>query len=751
MRRYIWDFVPLVILTTIYVSLSTTGLNWDHIELSGGNGSDPDGGAMSEALRYVHDFSKNWNIGYKEYPQGYGFVLALLYKAVIPFASLFGILPAYEITSVHGGLYGQLPYPGFSVSSEAARVFFGITARAMSSLFGYLTVLLTYIIGRNFFQDRRIGFISALLLTSCYPFILFSQVSKYPATAIFFFLLSFYSTVQLAQRPSRGKYVLSGILAGAAISMIYYNVVAVLVLFLAHILVLSSESRLGLKSIFLDKKLLYALAACSATFLILNPRLFTHGFVLISQTINWSRTFGENRAGYLYLFDRYEGAGAFLYYMKDDVGLPLFVIILWGMLAAVIRIERKKSILLCAGVPYLLLSHFAREPYIVGTAYPIFFLLFAQSAVAYSYPSDQKHLQVSQRVKPLILITIVTGACIHGFFRCAAHNMINSQKSTSMQAQEWIHEHLPRGSHLILDGASVVKVGGRMGHIFRLNYVGGEPAITHDLRELIWPNGTEIFDAQYAVMGDGYFSEIVTEEKIDEYPILEEVLSPVGIGYGFREAHEAFTSLIDKHALLIKEIPEGQWSGENQRKIFFPLFPGVPFNSIVTFLVDSCFRSHGPSIKIFQLTPSFKQALEASLLTPTITCDCTHNKTTWGVFQEGALHLNTKSNEIELELCWQAGNRKVMRELVFVLDHSSTPKANSIERYLFRGTSRLRGKETVAVKRSKEFIGLEEDCYMTRAKIIVPKNMLSGEYVLRLNYASSQSGDFELGRFVLEN
>ena len=48
------DLVCIVALGVSYYFLSVVSLNWDHLELAGGYGLDPDGGGISEALGYLY-------------------------------------------------------------------------------------------------------------------------------------------------------------------------------------------------------------------------------------------------------------------------------------------------------------------------------------------------------------------------------------------------------------------------------------------------------------------------------------------------------------------------------------------------------------------------------------------------------------------------------------------------------------------------------------------------------------------------
>ena len=231
MKSY-WNRVDLVCLTTIVVSyflLSVIGLNWDHLELAGGYGLDPDSQGISEALGYLYNFPENWRIGGKEYPQGYGMLLALFYGFAVPAATLAGKLPTFEIQMVNQP-YGRLLMAVANISTADGRIFFTLVARGMSSLFGLLTVLLVYVIGRDYFHSRKVGIAASIMLLSAYPFTIFSQYAKYPTTAFFFFLLSFYLSICLIDTPSISQYLWAGLCTGFAISIIYFNGIALFIL-----------------------------------------------------------------------------------------------------------------------------------------------------------------------------------------------------------------------------------------------------------------------------------------------------------------------------------------------------------------------------------------------------------------------------------------------------------------------------------------------------------------------------------------
>ena len=130
------DLVGIISLAILYYFLSVVGLNWDHLELAGGYGLDPDSGGISEALGYVYNLPENWHVGFKAYPQGYGILLAFLDVLVVSAASIAGALPKFGIHMANQP-YSRLLMAVAEISTAEGRIFFTLVARGMSALFGF--------------------------------------------------------------------------------------------------------------------------------------------------------------------------------------------------------------------------------------------------------------------------------------------------------------------------------------------------------------------------------------------------------------------------------------------------------------------------------------------------------------------------------------------------------------------------------------------------------------------------------------
>lgn len=102
------------------------------------------------------------------------------------------------ILSFNGHPYLDHPPFGFSLMALSILIF-GATefaVRLPSALFGFLSLIVLYFIGKNLF-NRTVGIISVMVLTSCVWFVFRSRAGDLDTPLIFFYLLTFYFTIKL--------------------------------------------------------------------------------------------------------------------------------------------------------------------------------------------------------------------------------------------------------------------------------------------------------------------------------------------------------------------------------------------------------------------------------------------------------------------------------------------------------------------------------------------------------------------------
>ena len=775
-----WNKVDLVCITAIVVSyyfLSVIGLNWDHLERAGGYGLDPDSQGISEALGYLYNLQDNWRIGGKEYPQGYGILLALFYGFSVAAATLASKLPAFEIHMANQP-YGRLLMAFANISTADGRIFFTLAARGMSSLFGLLTLLLVYVIGRDYFHSRKVGIAASVMLLSAYPFIIFSQNAKYPATAIFFFLLAFYLACRLLATPTMGFYFGSGFCAGLAVSIAYFNGIALLVLLLSHIIIVKSSATISSEPAWGNKKFAIALFAACLALLITNPRILTDGPTLVLDIMAWARGFiaPDKRADHM-LSNLYSGIGGWIFRIRDDVGLPLLAAMVSGLFGSAKNYSRHNALFLFVGCFYLAFSVVGAQSYIVATAYPVLMLLFAQwgnqavtrltkplplalswftvgrrplkrrdTRAAHGYPLVAHQTTIAS----LLFGAVVIAVSSPGIGRITAQNLINQNVSTKLQARQWLQGNLPVEAKYIADGSGI-QIEAIAGRVFQASFGGGSRAVTHSIQDIFHASGPEVFSAEYAVTGSD-FLEFISESNVRKYPALERNLSAAGVGFGLKEAYEEYFELLDKNAVLLKEFPKGNWVGEDQINNFGFLFEGVPWVHFWNFLSDASARTHGPGIKIYKLTPRFWRAIEAKLFTEKPAAECAESNSSGAahngmrLMEKNAVYDPT-TKTFAIELCWQSDRKKIMNQLTFSLDYASM-----LERdfwyYIKRGVSTVLGTNQRHRQIYREYFNLQGDSYRATTTFTVPDNMVKGDYVLRYYFADDPYNEIELARIT---
>ena len=775
-----WNKVDLVCLTTIVISyflLSVTGLNWDNLELAGGYGLDPDSGGISEALGYLYNFQENWHVGFKEYQQGYGLLLAVFYGFTVSAASIVGKLPTFEIQMANQP-YSRLLMAFANISTADGRIFFTLAARGMSSMFGLLTVLLVYIIGRDYFQSRRVGFIAALLLLSAYPFMMLSLIAKYPATATFFFLMSFYLSCRLLQNPSPALYLYSGVGIGLAISMSYFNALTLFVLLFAHAIIIKSENNLAFAAFWFDKRLRTALLMVCVVFLLFNPRIFAHAPTMLLDIFAMGRfTLSPEWRADILLTNVHSGFSGSVLHLRDEIGLPLLGSMLAGLIYAAADYSRRNGLFLFVGLSFVSAFSLYQASYSISTAYPVLSLLAAHAIVSgvdkwirsrpetnllpktgakLSAPGmSSTNIETPSHLRRsplgfLALALITTGFSAQGVARIISQNLINTQLSTTALARQWILRTLPGNSKYLVD-SSGIQISDIAEHSFVASLNGGSRVITHNLRDIIHANGVDVFSAEYAVTGSSLV-EFITDENISRYPALQKNLSPSGFGFGLKDAYAEYTSLLTENAVLLKEFPAGQWVGEEPQNAFGYQFEGIAWPRAFEFLSDASSRTHGPAIKIYKLTPEFWRAIEARLFTDKPAAVCTQSGSA-GAAHNGMRLMETTavydptSKTFAIEFCWQSDRKKVMNQLTLSLDY-----ATMLERdfwyYIKRGISAVLSTNQRHRQIYREYFNLQGDSYRASTTFTVPDNMAKGDYVLRYYFADDPYNELELARIT---
>ena len=329
--------------------------------------------------------------------------------------------------------------------------------------------------------------------------------------------------------------------------------------------------------------------------------------------------------------------------------------------------------------------------------------------------------------------------------------MINTQPSTILQARLWIQKHLPMGISIMSEERRIIS--NDQGVRFSVSSTGEGAVISHSLMDLLWGKGSKLFTAQYAVTGSRMFSRFISDRNINKYPALKEIHSSTGVAYGLKESYQMYLSLLKKHAVLLKRFEKGRWLENQQGLCWGPFFTGVPLNEILPFFSDPAYRTQGPPVKIYQLTPSFHNALKDALTMPVGYGNC-DGKILWTTPEGEAgltgstIEYNPKTRELNVELCWESENKEIMRELEFRVLPPKYAERNS-DYFIDKFLKNVIGKEISIKEYYKEFMRPKDHHFTTHYKLTIPLNMLNGKYILTFKYKNREDTNFELYKFVL--
>lgn len=119
---------------------------------------------------------------------------------------------------------------------KADRSFLILTARFISAIFGTLTILIVYCIGKNLY-DKKTGLIAAAFLTVMPMAVVDSHYGSVDTSLTFFLALCILFLSNLLKTGQSKYYMFAGVAAGLAISSKYIGAIILISIFVTHILI----------------------------------------------------------------------------------------------------------------------------------------------------------------------------------------------------------------------------------------------------------------------------------------------------------------------------------------------------------------------------------------------------------------------------------------------------------------------------------------------------------------------------------
>jgi 4-amino-4-deoxy-L-arabinose transferase-like glycosyltransferase len=174
----------------------------------------PDEHALVERAAAIL-WTGDWNLHRFNYPAFYAYVQA-------------GAYAGYFLWGAAQGRWNELPAYTLPQYYQVGRL--------TTALFGTLTVLLLYLVGRQI-SGRRVGLLAASLLGVCYLHVVHSHYATFDVMVGLFALLTLLFSEFLRTHRKTGHYFLAGLFAGLAGATKYNGAVALTIPLFAHLLV----------------------------------------------------------------------------------------------------------------------------------------------------------------------------------------------------------------------------------------------------------------------------------------------------------------------------------------------------------------------------------------------------------------------------------------------------------------------------------------------------------------------------------
>lgn len=319
-----------------------------------------------------------------------------------------------------------------------------LLGRILSVIYGAVSLVVTYLLGKRLF-GQRIGLIATCLLLTNAVYWYYAQIVRTDTSSLFWGVLSLWLLDRAYTNPSARNYLFAGLSIGLSIASRYFMVTLMVVLFwLWTANFRHADGRQGRKRLVVNG--LLALLAVAAAFALTTPYFF------LDHTTALANLLKENRSEHL-------GADGLLpwgnLWWYITVAIPanitwLQVLLAFnGMILVLAARKLRQVVLVIYCVLFLIVIsipalHWSRW---VAQLLPVFGLFSALTLQKLASAISRKRDWPDTQTR-LVLITLVAVVSIGPFYQTMLHNVRQSNPSTRVLARLWMVENLPPGSKI---------------------------------------------------------------------------------------------------------------------------------------------------------------------------------------------------------------------------------------------------------------------------------------------------------------
>jgi 4-amino-4-deoxy-L-arabinose transferase-like glycosyltransferase len=221
--------------------------------------------------------------------------------------------------------------------------------RYTTAIISSASILLVYLLSSRLF-NRQVGYLAAIFLAFNFRSVTNSHLGLPDTYNAFFLLFSLVASWGLQKVPTRARYIFAGVAVGLSLGT-KYQVFAVFPFLVSHLSrYWDSNKKWAVITGFFDRKIYIAGCAALLTFIFLNPYLLINfDFATYSiREVSLKYAMGKNA---LSLFPVH-------YWIFNDYGVPLFLLIVLGMLAMLVKSFRQSLFLMSVVAPFLFVMMF---------------------------------------------------------------------------------------------------------------------------------------------------------------------------------------------------------------------------------------------------------------------------------------------------------------------------------------------------------------------------------------------------------
>lgn len=369
------------------------------------------------------------------------------YPSLFLYLNALAYIPYFWAGKLAGvfNLPTNVPYPiviAMGVGKTPMSTTF-LMGRTLTAIFGSLSVLLVFFIGRRL-ADERVGLLASLLLAISPTNVQNSRFITPDTFLVFFLLLSFWGSSCILGEGKIRHYILAGVGAGLAMSSKYNGYLVLIPLVVAHIF------RHGISGL-RRKELYVALVLSGAAFLLTTPYAILDHQSFIKDLRFEAEHYATGHGGM-------EGNTLtwYLSYLWRFEGPIILLALLEITLSTYKHVHVKESLFLSSfAIPYFVFisSFVVRNDRTLMPVIPFLFLL--ASFLLVDLFKRENHFLSAKRTVLLVILGVVSLTLIAWPLR---HTIDTAVQLTMPDGREtsrvWIEENLPSGARVAIESYS---------------------------------------------------------------------------------------------------------------------------------------------------------------------------------------------------------------------------------------------------------------------------------------------------------